>query len=219
MSFDPYNANKFVVVIGDAGDSNIGKAIIGTISGASISFGALYNFSAGATGYVFGGFVPNTENKIACFYGDSTNSSFGTVVVGTISGTSISFGSEYVVFNNYHYFNLDFDTALGSAGKFVAICGLGTSSRGQAMLGQVASATAVSNMSSTDFIGLSTAAYADAETATVTLPAGLSTNQSGLVTGSEYYIQNDGTLSTSPDNPSVLVGKALSATSILLKAY
>ena len=108
VSFDPYNANKFVLVIVDGSDSNIGKAIIGTISGASISFGALYNFSTASATYAFGGFVPNTENKIACIFRDANNSSYGTVVVGTVSGTSISFGSEYVVYSNYHYFNSRF---------------------------------------------------------------------------------------------------------------
>jgi hypothetical protein len=74
-----------------------------------------------------------------------------------------------------------------------------------------------SNLTATNFIGISSAAYADTATATLNLQGGTATNLSGLTAGSTYYVQTDATLGTSAGNPSVEVGKALSATSILLK--
>ena len=53
------------------------------------------------------------------------------------------------------------------------------------------------------------------------LQGGVSTNQSSLAIGSTYYVQIDGTLATSADSnsgaPSVVAGKAVSATTLLLK--
>ena len=43
-------------------------------------------------------------------------------------------------------------------------------------------------------------------------------NQSGLTTASQYYVQDDGTLSTTAGTPSVLGGTALSSTKILIKS-
>ena len=54
-------------------------------------------------------------------------------------------------------------------------------------------------------------------TAYVYTSGGLSTNQTGLTIGATQYVQGDGTLSTIADTPSVEAGKALSATSLLLK--
>ena len=42
--------------------------------------------------------------------------------------------------------------------------------------------------------------------------------QSGLTVGSVHYVQQDGSLSTSPSDPRVVAGKALSATELLVKA-
>jgi len=75
----------------------------------------------------------------------------------------------------------------------------------------------VTNLTATNFIGISNAAYADTATATLNLQGGTATNLSGLIAGNTYYVQTDGTLGASAGNPSVEVGKALSSTSILLK--
>jgi len=48
----------------------------------------------------------------------------------------------------------------------------------------------------------------------VTIKGGISTNVSSLTPNATYYVQNDGSLSTTASD--VLAGKALSATSINL---
>ena len=73
------------------------------------------------------------------------------------------------------------------------------------------------NLTTDNFIGIPNQAYADTETATLNLQGGTATNLSGLTPAATYYVQTDATLGTSADTPSVEVGKALSATSILLK--
>ena len=96
ITFDS-NANKIVIAFRDAADSNKGKAIVGTVSGTSISFGTATVFNSATTDNTSCTFDSNS-NKVVICYKDEGNSNYGTAIVGTVSGTSISFGSE-VVFN------------------------------------------------------------------------------------------------------------------------
>ena len=118
VAYDPNNANKFVAVYRDHANSSYGTAIVGTISGTSITFGSEVVFNAADTQYPTISFDPNTANKFIVTYGDAGNSNYGTAIVGTISGTSISFGSE-VVYESAasHYHSSSFDPS--TAGSFV----------------------------------------------------------------------------------------------------
>lgn len=92
------NAEKIVVSYADHGNSKYGTGIVGTVSGTSISFGSAAVFNSGHTTYISTTFDSNS-NKAVISYTDSGNSTYGTAVVGTVSSTNISFGSE-VVFNS-----------------------------------------------------------------------------------------------------------------------
>ena len=87
------NANKVVVSYTNNGNSNYGTAIVGTVSGTSISFGTAVVYNSAATFYGNVTFDSNS-NKTVHVYLDQGNSSKGTAIVGTVSGTGISFGSE-----------------------------------------------------------------------------------------------------------------------------
>jgi hypothetical protein len=87
--------SKMVIAYRDNGNSNYGAAIVGTVSGTSISFGSEVVFESAATGHVSVGYN-STEGKVVIAYQDEGNSNYGTAVVGTVSGTSISFGTPVV---------------------------------------------------------------------------------------------------------------------------
>ena len=110
VTFDSSN-NKMVVFYRDGGDSNKGKAKVGTISGTSVSFGSVATFNNG-TCESFGSCFDSSNNKVVVTYRDEGNSDYGTAVVGTVSGTDVTFGSE-TVFNsgNTQYTQCDFDTS------------------------------------------------------------------------------------------------------------
>ena len=96
-TFDSSN-NKVVIAYADFGNSGYGTAIVGTVSGTSISFGTATSFHNGS--FVKGAITfDSSNNKVVVGYYDSANSNRGTARVGTVSGTSISFGTE-VVFNS-----------------------------------------------------------------------------------------------------------------------
>jgi len=93
------NANKFLIVYDDGGDSNKGKSVVATISGTSVSFGSEVTFHDAGTDWI-GTSFDSDENKILVVYEDVGDSNKGKAVVGTISGTSISYGSEVEIGNS-----------------------------------------------------------------------------------------------------------------------
>ena len=97
ISFDPNTANKCVIVFKDVANSNYGTARVATVSGTGISFGPEVVFNAGDTNYPSIDFDPNIANRCLISYRDTSNSGYATVIVGTVSGTGISFGSEVAI--------------------------------------------------------------------------------------------------------------------------
>ena len=73
-----------------------------------------------------------------------------------------------------------------------------------------------STANSGNFIGFSKEAYTNGQTATINVVGNLST-QSGLTPGQQYYVQNDGTIGLTATNANIEAGKALTATSLLIK--
>ena len=95
ITFDS-SSNKVVIAFQDKADSNKGKAIVGTVSGTNISFGSEATFlNADYATHVSATFDSNS-NKVVIVYKDGSNSTHGYAVVGTVSSTSISFGTPVV---------------------------------------------------------------------------------------------------------------------------
>ena len=206
VSFDS-NSNKIVASYSDVGNSNYGTAVVGTVSGTSISFGTPVIFESAAITSLSSAFDSNA-NKVVISYKDTGNSNYGTAVVGTVSGTSISFNTP-IVFENAA---VDYTSAIYDAtNKKVVISyrDIGGSLYGTSIVFQ----NAASN--NTSFIGITDQAIAYTATGAVIVQGGVSDKVSSLTTGSDYYVQSNGTLSTTVS--SVPAGRALSSTSILLE--
>ena len=98
--FDSTN-NKVVVMfqcdfrVGHSGDQYDGYSFVGTVSGTNISFGSLVKFTTNKV-YDMDACFDSTNGKIVVAYNDFTNYA-GRAQVGTVSGTSISWGSQIVV--------------------------------------------------------------------------------------------------------------------------
>jgi len=88
---------KIVISYQDNGNSNYGTAVVGTVSGTSISFGTPVVFEAAEANLTWVIYDPNSQ-KVIISYQDNGNSNYGTVVLGTVSGTSISFGTPSVFY-------------------------------------------------------------------------------------------------------------------------
>ena len=92
-AFDPNTKGKFVIAFVDrdnpGSNSKYPAAIVGQVSGSSISFGAPVTLSGSQAYYTTVAFDPNNANKILVAFRDS-DYDYGTARVGTVSGTSIS---------------------------------------------------------------------------------------------------------------------------------
>jgi len=87
------STSGFVVAYKDNTDSNHGTAKIGTVDGTSITFGSEAEFnSAGGTSYISVAAFDASSFVVA--YVDQADLSHGTAKVGTVAGTSITFGAE-----------------------------------------------------------------------------------------------------------------------------
>ena len=147
--------NKVVVVYTDDGNSGHGTAIVGTVSGTSISFGSEVVFNAGNTGNLGATFVGS--GKVVVVYRDSGNNQYGTAVVGTISGTSISFGTEQVFEHATSYYpSPAYDSANGKV--VISYSDHGNSNFGKAIVGTV-SGTSINFPSSPVTFNLGSTSY------------------------------------------------------------
>ena len=131
------DSTHVVAVYEDAGNGLFATAIVGTVSGTSISFGSESVFNSGDSLFTFVTTLDSTY--VVAVYKDFDNSNYGTAVVGTVSGTSISFGSESV-FNSgaSHYTSV---SALDSTHVVAVYEDGGNSNYGTAIVGTVSSAT------------------------------------------------------------------------------
>ncbi len=264
ITFDS-NSNKVVIAYRDAGNSSYGTAIVGTVSGTSISFG---------TPAVFGSYTSqhnrprfNSNDNTIVISHTNNGASAGAVIVGSVSGTSIgSFGTAV----NYETSTpsdprATFDTSRNqiviayrdqddSKGKFIVgtvsgnsvtladaiiyeagapgtpgitfdsnsnkvVVGYadgGDSNKGKAVV--FSGSTLTATLTTENYIGIASGGtYADTAEATIDVVGTVNKDQTGLTAGQTYYVQNDGTLGTSADSPSVIAGTAISATEIIVK--
>ena len=331
-------AEKVVIAYRDVSNSQYGTAIVGTVSGTSISFGTATVFESAATEYIFALAMPNwsntSERRILIAYSDGGNGGGLTLITGTVSGTGISFGSARLVDASLSYdpvmalmTNGDGinravcayrDDGSSGNGKAFTVRAIGTTNNNEsastfdsgndafkfpaaaydasqqkvllayrdqsnsnqgeyvyatpsangesltyttpavfyedAVSGVGQSITAVydpdgekvvlayrkpnlagaaktifndpggkvkqvagSNLTSENYIGIADQAYTDGQDATVAVVGCIDRNQTSLTAGQQYFVQTDGTLSTTADDPSVLAGTAISATELVVK--
>lgn len=208
-----YDSDNGKTVLAYSGASNYGTATVATVSGTSISFGTAVVFESAATFNIFAAYDSGSQ-KVNIAYRDLGNLNYGTVTVGTVSGTAISFGTPSVFESgNINYISMTYDS--NSIEMVIAYQARDNLNYGTAVVFRNAGLRA--NLTATNYIGISDGAYADTATATIQTAGAIDDAQTGLTAGSTYYVQKDGTLSTTADTPSVVAGTAVSSTSILVK--
>ena len=197
------NADKTLITYRDDGNSSYGTAIVGTVSGTSISFGSGTVFNSANSGYTSASFNSSTKN-ITVSYTDVGNSNVGKVVTATISGSSVSFGST-ITFANETV--ITYGNAYDSANNRTILTyrDTGGDDHGQSIVFK--SGGDVVTFGSTP----------DGKTATVQAGGAINTLQSSLTAGQQYFVQADGTIGTTAASPSVIAGTAVSATDLIVK--
>lgn len=190
-----------------------GTAVIGDVSGNSITYGAEYTFNpAGGTSSISTSNLSSTKFVVA--YTDGGNGGKKTAVIGDASGNSIAYGTEHVYNSDANCFGDNPSVAGLSSTRFVAAYLVGTPSSGNAVIRDVSGNTiSLPPAPTVYFIGIAK----ESKTAGQLVPVivgGVSDVHSGLTPGKIYYSDESGTLTTTVT--AYKVGLALSATEILL---
>jgi hypothetical protein len=195
------SSDKFVIAY--LFNTSNGYAAVGTVSGTSVTWGTPVVFAAGEYYGTEARAVYNAlANKVVFVWKNANVSDTGTFVEGSVSGTSISFSSSTTFGTNTTFLGAAYDSVNG---KVVFSMSKNTNSG----VGQVVT-NAFTN--SADFIGITAEAISDTATGSVNTFGGINEAQSSLTIGSDYYVQDDGSIATTSSD--VKIGKAISATTI-----
>tara|TARA_R100000988_G_scaffold623_1_gene353 strand:+ start:5132 stop:6979 length:1848 start_codon:yes stop_codon:yes gene_type:complete len=219
-----YDSKEERVVIAYRDGWNLyGTAIVGSVTGTSISFGTAVVFETGVTNFI-SAIYDSTSDKVVIAYEDGSNSSYGTAIVGTVSGTTISFGTA-VVFEaaDSGYISATYNSTDDRV--VIAYRDVGNGSYGTAVVGSPGSSIVPKVSSLNNFIGVAKTVAASGSAVTVGLPGTVQTMYTGLVVGSGYYVDPTSsgitTSSTAPADWSggtawQTIGRAVSSTELYL---
>jgi hypothetical protein len=153
-------------------------------------------------------------NEHAAFVGYESGL-FGKLHKFTVSGTTITKTAETAV-----------TTGTAASNEMFSIAGVPTNNEyigiwydysPADLMWFKAYANESTNLTASNFVGISAGAYTDSVTATVQIQGSVDDAQTGLTAGQVYYVQTDGSLSETAGSPSVVAGVALSATTLLIK--
>ena len=147
-------------------------------------------------------------NTFVVSFRDRTNN-VAYCTVGTLSGTTITINTNVALgsANTNLKFYYSVAQQSGAEGSFLLIGG-DSSLIAQYVLGE----TGGTQPNYTSFIGITAEAISDTATGAVNVYGGINEAQTGLTIGSDYYVQDDGSLSTATST--VKAGQAISATTI-----
>mgnify|MGYP003109913630 CR=1 FL=1 len=94
ISFDPFTANRFLVVVCDTSNSKKPYIRLGNISGTSITFATSYEVYSNYSDYISVAFDANTENSFITTFENMTGSLYGYSKAGTVaSDNTITLGT------------------------------------------------------------------------------------------------------------------------------
>ena len=205
-------AQKIVFYYRDTNDSDKGKAVAVSISANTPTFGTPVTFASQGINAVNAAYDPDAQKTFACAC--DINADLDCYRATISSGTTLTIESGVEVKDNCGSvsYGVAYDEAANKG--FVVWRDPGNGYGGGEILNM---STVTSNLTDSNYIGISNAAYADGATATIQTVGNVDDAQSGLTPGLKYYVQNDGTLASSAASPSVVAGVALSATELLIK--
>ena len=210
------NTGKTVIIWSDDNNGSKGTAVVGTVNASnnSISFGSPVIFNNGNTGQMAAAFDSNKKQIVAAFQDDTVSDEPTTGIAGTVSGNTINFGSKIVLDSDDGYWTgIAFDSNANRS--VVAFQDADNSNRGRVVIYQ--QPTESTNVTATNFLGFSDAGYTNGQTAKIQIAGSVDDAQSGLTTGSGHFVQKNGSLGTTADNPSVFAGTAISGTKIIVR--
>ena len=193
--------------------------IIGTVSGTTVSMGTAFEVHSSQDETYIPKFGLNPTTKVYGF-GSKNQQLYGRAF--SISGTTISSlqSDPGTALYGLNQMGMHYKATVQKDGVSAVFYGVNGSFAsdynvfGTATIGE----SGASNLTASNFLGIVSGATADGATANVQTSSSVDDAQSGLTPGSDYYVQSDGTLATTPDSTlgAILAGKAVAATKLLI---
>ena len=224
LAYDSISGQMLIGWVCGSTGSYLPKVVTSTLSGTTFSFGSTRTI-LGLSGIAGTADEPNlcfdpNSKKALYVWKDATNSNQLSSTVITIDGTSLTQGTTVALTAGASVYisgsdigdNLVLDPDTGIMGMIYR-----DSASGEVGLKYLTERIGSSNMTVSNFVGLSQAAYTNGQTATIDVVGSTNTNQTGLATATKYFVQGTGALGTAADDPSIDAGLALSSTSLLIR--
>ena len=156
-----------------------------------------------------------------CWYGTNGSTYGARAAAFSVSGTTLTWGTSSVIDTGDSPVatspRMSFNPQ--DAGSFIT-CNGETSAAGydtNTYLSRIAIST--SNLTATNLLGIASAAILDTATGTINTWGSRNEVQTSLTIASDYYVQGDGTITTTSTSPAQLIGTAITATQINIKDY
>jgi hypothetical protein len=221
VTYDPTSNKTLFTRINNVG----GVGTVGTVSGTSISFGSDTAFGTSENPYRIETVYDASAQKLISTYVGDIGSQQVKSRVATISGTSVAFGTQ-VTFGDTGIGGTDFSATYAPSINAILYTTSSTSTYGQITV-LTSDGTNVSVGSITQYSGVDTdylaSAFDTANSKVVVLYDVKSSNAAKYIAGdvsaagvigSNYFVQDDGTLATT--SSSTKAGKAISTTALNL---
>ena len=213
---DPNTGLMVVSWMGASSQSDYAKAVGFKVNGNSFTAGTETTHRTAHTNSHSVNYN-HAIQKLVIGYGGSSSNTWGTKTVAVNSSTlALTFGNAEEINAAQPQYGYQDSCYMWSEKRMMLASPAPSSANYQSYLVSAYYGTYTTNLTATNFIGFSSAAYSNGDTGTVNVTGNTST-QSGLTAGSKYYTQIDGTLAATADDPSVEAGIALSSTKLLIK--
>jgi hypothetical protein len=240
MSCDT-SVGRMILMYCDRSNSGYGTAQVANMSTNAPTLGAKSVFNSAATSYISGCYDPINNKTVICYQNSTT---YGTAIVGTATSTTISFGTAQIfnsaatnyigavycsfqkriaiIWNGFSLSaslsgtTLSFQTAVSNSGCYGAVAYDSTQYKVAYTYSTNSQVFEPGYTTVTNWVGVATNSASGGGDVDVAMLGAVVTNQTGLTTGTTYYLSSTGALTTSSSATGYKIGKALSATNLLI---
>ena len=232
-AFNPDTAGQFLVMYGGYGTTGYSdrqfQSKVGTLSGNTVTFGSVVEMGSdgqNSQGCSLVAAGDGTHKFLACMViSGQTDHLF--ISVGTIASGAVTWGTRTENFSSLEIYeshkNLHSASDPNNFGRVATIFQHYQASGGtpyqRCFITEVGGDYVQTNLTSTNLLGIASAAISNTATGTINTWGSRNEAQSSLTINSDYYVQEDGTITTTSTSPAQLIGKAISATQINIKDY
>jgi len=215
MAYDTKNDKTLLAWKGAGGTGGSKTRVISLDSDGAATLGSEVTFdSSTSIAYLDSVYNATAQFVVLVHKGKGTNNNHGVFKPISISGTTPTVGSEV----SFASGETNFITV---ASRDAQVC-VGFEDDDDSDYSKAIGITlaySTTTLTSENYIGMSSGGQvASGSNATVDIIGTVNAEQSSLTAGQQYFVQTDGTIDLTADDPSVFAGTAISATELVVKA-